>query len=96
MVKPNSFDGMMNEYCVRCGYCGGSKDGVRVNVRDFVPKTGEVSVYDFVDWLILAEGMDPSELGKEMQRRKSHLRSIFRKHMGSDLVQAERLTGEFH
>lgn len=92
MAKSSTFDGMMHEYCVGCGYCGGSKDGVRLHVRDFIPKTGEVTVYDFVDWLILAEGMDPTEIGKV---HKSHLRSIFRKHMGSDTAQAERLASEF-
>jgi hypothetical protein len=37
MGRPNAFDGMLDEFCVRFGWCGCVKDGKRLHITDFIP-----------------------------------------------------------
>src|SRR4051812_43983076 len=55
MGRPNAFDGMMHQFCVELGWCGGERDGKRLHVSDFIPETGLVSADEFAGWLIVAE-----------------------------------------
>jgi hypothetical protein len=58
MRRPTKFDGMMREFCVGLGWCGGMKDGKPVLVTDFIPDTGAVSADQLVEWLMVADGAD--------------------------------------
>jgi len=88
MDRPNTFDGMMYEYCVRRGWCGSVKDGKPLHVSDFIPDTGPVFAHEFVGWLILAEGFDTNYLS--MSEIKS-LIAVFVKHMGAEVLDASKL-----
>ena len=62
MGKPNKYDGMMHDYCVMHGWCGGVVNGEALHVSDFIPEQGIVSADQFVTWLMKAEGANPSDL----------------------------------
>jgi hypothetical protein len=88
-AKPKSrFDALMNQVCVSWGYCGCIKDGKPLHVDSFVPAEGPVSADQFVEWVFLAEDLDPSQ-AQEPHRRG--LRAAFVKHMGSEVVDAKEL-----
>ena len=86
MTKPNKYNGMMNDFCVKKGWCGGVVDGKPLHVSQFIPKEGVVSADQFVTWLMTAEGVDPSDIGV-----RKELISVFMKHMGNYKVEARRL-----
>lgn len=85
MTKPTIFDGMINEVCVKMGFCGSVVDGEPRHVTDFIPKTGPVSAEQFASWVLIAEGMSP-----EQERGFWHsLKAVFVKHMKADVVDAK-------
>jgi hypothetical protein len=98
MDRPNAFDGMMHEFCVGLGWCGGCvKDGKPLHVTDFIPETGLVSADEFARWIIMAEGLDPDQLNaSEIRRWIPQLKAVFVKHMGADVVDASNLRSEYH
>ena len=91
MSRPNAFDGMMHEFCVRLGWCGCVKDGRPLHVTDFIPETGPVSADEFAKWLIMADGLDPDQLSPEIRRWLPQLKAVFIKHMGADIIDASKL-----
>ena len=93
MRRPTKFDGMMHEFGVGLGWCGGTvKDGKLALLRDFIPDTGSVSVDQFVEWLILADGVDLNRVGSpQLKRWRRELKAVFVKHMGSEVVDAAQL-----
>jgi hypothetical protein len=91
MGRPNAFDGMLDEFCVRLGLCGCVKDGKRLHVTDFIPETGPVSADQFARWLIMADGLDPDEPTPEIRRSIHRLKAVFAKHMGAGVVDASNL-----
>ncbi len=74
MPKPTPFDGLLADMCTGLGYCGGP--GL---VTDFIPARGLVTKSQFVDWVFLAEGMDPRFA--EPEHRKI-MEAMFVKHVG--------------
>jgi hypothetical protein len=96
MGHPNAFDGMMHEFCVKLGYCGGVKDGEPFHVTHFIPEAGPVSADQFARWLIVADGFDPDRLStSELRRLIGQLTAVFVKHMGADVVDASNLRSEY-
>ena len=96
MGRPNAFDGMMHEFCVKMGFCGGIKDGKPLHVTDFIPETGPVSADEFVSWLVTADGFDPDDpSAAEIRRWMPELKAVFVKHMGADVVDASNLRSEY-
>ena len=87
MGRPNKFDGMLHEFCVKLGWCGSLKDGKQLQVSDFIPETGSVSADEFVRWLIVAEGLPPETDASRLKQ----LKAVFVKHMGADVISAEAL-----
>ncbi len=87
MARPNKFDGMMHDYCSR-GFCGSVVDGKPLHVTDFFPETGQVSADDFVQWILIAEGL-------EGQRDIWGLKDVFVKHMGAELVHVYELRSDY-
>lgn len=87
--KPKSaYAALMQEVCVGRGYCGCIKDGRRVHVDDFIPAMGNVTADQFVEWVFLAEDLDP---GMQPNSQRRGLRDAFLKHMGASAVEASRL-----
>ncbi|MBX7496528.1 hypothetical protein K3172_11740 [Qipengyuania sp. 6B39] len=86
-----SYNALQKEVCVECGWCGGIVDGKPSHVDNFIPEAGPVSADQFVDWLFIAEGMDPSEDSDRWQVHKDHLRAPFIRHIGAEIVDASML-----
>jgi hypothetical protein len=96
MGRPNAFDGMMHEFCVKLGWCGCVKDGKPLHVSDFIPETGPVSADDFARFLIMADGFDPDRLSDpELRGWLTRLKAVFVKHMKADVVDASNLRSEY-
>jgi len=77
------YDDLMREVCVVLGFCGSSKGGQPTHVDDYVPESGCVTAEQFVDWVLLAEGLNPVH---SSYRRA--IRDAFVRHMGGDAVDA--------
>ena len=88
-TKPN-FDTLMNAVCVGHGYCGSLQDGGFLHVTDFIPKRGQVTAEQFVDWLFMAEGSSWVGNTTAMRHRET-LRQYFILHMGGGAVDARKL-----
>lgn len=96
MGHPNAFEGIMHEFCVKLGYCGGVKDGEPLHVTRFIPGAGPVSADQFARWLIMADGFDLDRLStSELRRLMGQLTAVFVKHMGADVVDASNLRSEY-
>ena len=91
MGRPNVFDGMLDEVCVKLGWCGCVKNGKPLHVTDFIPETGPVSADQFARWLIMADGLDTDQPTSEIRRSIHRLKAVFVKHMGADVVDASSL-----
>ena len=85
------YNSLMREVCVDRGWCGGIVDGEPSHVDFFIPDSGPVTVDQFVDWLFLAENMDPTAEPEKWQSHKDGLRQAFLRHMGSAIVDASAL-----
>jgi hypothetical protein len=97
MGRPNAFDGMMHEFCVKLGWCGSVKDGKPLHVSDFIPEMGPVSADELARWLITAEGFDLDKLSRAKLRDwMTQLEAVFVAHMGSDVVDASNLRSGHH
>jgi hypothetical protein len=88
MARPNAFDGMMHDFCVKLGWCGCVKDGKPMHVSDFIPETGSVTADQFVRWLIAADGLDLDQLSA---LEFGQLTTVFVKHMGADAIDVGNL-----
>lgn len=85
------YDALIHEVCVDRGWCGGLVDGQPSHVDFFIPETGHITAEQFVDWLFLAEDMDPAAEPEKWQKHKDGLREAFVRHMGADTVDASLL-----
>ena len=79
----------MNRVCVGMGWCGCMKDGRPLHVRDFIPRSGSVSAQQFAEWLILADGCNPST--PKWAKSKQKIIVAFQDIMGADVVEANEL-----
>lgn len=84
----------MGEVCVRCGFCGSYVDGTPSHVGDFIPSSGPVTADQFVDWLIIAEGLDLTAFSEHRAPLRRRLRAAFIQHMGAEVVDASALQRE--
>jgi len=91
MSGSKNYNSLMHEVCVERGWCGGIINGKATHVDDFIPASGTVPAAQFVDWLFLADGMDPTAEPDKWQSHKDGLRAAFVRHMGADVVEASRL-----
>ena len=76
----------MEEVCVGMGYCGSVVDGEPRHLDMYIPESGPVTADDFVNWLFLAEGLDP--IGSA---HADNIRKAFIEHMGGEVVDAREL-----
>jgi len=82
------YDALMQEVCVEWGYCGCIKDDQALHVDLFIPPDGPVSADQFVEWVFLADNLNPN------LRPESHRKALceaFVKHMGGNIVEAKLL-----
>lgn len=81
----------MHEVCVGRGWCGGIVNDKPSHVDDFIPETGPVSAEQFVEWLLRADGVDPSSEPVKWAKHVDALREAFVRHMGADVIDASAL-----
>jgi len=93
MDEKSSYERLLDEICGGLGFCGNVIDGRPTQVDDYIPETGTVSADQFVDWVLLAEGMDLNEA--DALKHRDSLRAAFIRHMGSDQIDAELLGWRF-
>jgi hypothetical protein len=89
MEQKSPYEALQHEVCVALGFCGSVVDGKPSHVDFFIPEQGPVSADEFVEWVFLAEGMDPDE--DAATKHAASLREAFVRHMGDDIVEASRL-----
>jgi hypothetical protein len=88
-MPASPFSRLMSFACVGMGYCGSvTPEGEPSYVTDYFPTEGEVTADQFVEWLLLAEGLDPRLTLLNTKRR---LRRAFVEIMGGASVRVERL-----
>jgi hypothetical protein len=92
MMSKTGYDALMQEVCVRWGFCGCVKDGKPLHVDLLIPAGGTVSADQFVEWVFLADNLDPDSASL---RCKRGLRTAFVTHMGAETVDARLLRWSF-
>jgi hypothetical protein len=89
--EKTGYDALMHEVCVELGFCGSLRDGQSTHVDFIIPPYGPVTVDQFVEWVFLADGLNPNADVDKSQHLKDALKSAFIRHMGAEVVDAERL-----
>lgn len=89
---PGGFDALMDFVCVGWGYCGSiHPNGTPLHVTLFVPDYGPITADQFVEWVFLAERVNPNVDLDRKQRHEDAIRAAFVRHMGGEVVDASRL-----
>ena len=88
-MNKGGFDALMHDACVVWGFCGCIKDGEPLHVRNFIPPDGPVHAEQFVEWLLLADNVNPNH--SKYDRHKTAIVASFVSHMGSQVVDASLL-----
>jgi hypothetical protein len=94
MTVNTRYNALMGEVCVRYGFCGSCVDGTPSHVGDLIPSSGPVTADQFVDWLVIADGLDLTSFSEHRKPLKRQLRAAFIKHMGAEVVDASDLQWE--
>lgn len=88
---PKGFDALMDIACPGWGFCGCIKHGTHLHVDLLIPSKGPVSADQLVDWLFLADDMNPNSDLEKWQPVRQALRGAFIDCMGAEVVDASRL-----
>jgi len=80
-----AYDKLLEEVCVRLGFCGSVVDGQPRHVDQFLPQTGKLTDAEFADALFKAEGWDPD--GSEARTFRSSVREAFVRNMGGSEIE---------
>jgi hypothetical protein len=88
-MSETGFDALMHEACVVWGFCGCMKNGEALHVTTLIPSHGPVHAGQFVEWLLLADDVNPNL--PDYERHKAALRAAFIAHMGSEVTDARLL-----
>nr|WP_294847773.1 hypothetical protein [uncultured Sphingomonas sp.] len=89
MTDQSTYDVLLQEICVRLGFCGSVVGGQLLHVDQFIPEHGIVSADQFVDWVLAAEGYAPEQ--RVTSPHATSLREAFVRHMGAEHARAEQL-----
>jgi hypothetical protein len=89
LMTEQGFDALMRTVCVEWGYCGCMKRGDHLHVTMLIPSSGPVHAAQFVEWLLLADNVNPNL--PEYDRHKAALSAAFVTHMGGEVVDAALL-----
>jgi hypothetical protein len=87
----SNFDRLIEEICVKWGYCGCFKLDTSIHVALFIPSHGPVNVDQFVDWVLLADDVNPNVASVNSVKIREGIHSAFIRHMGSETVDATQL-----
>ena len=85
------FERLMDIACPGWGFCGCMKRGEPLHVTDFIPSYGPVTADQFVEWLFLADDMNPNSDPEKWAGHKAALREAFVSCMGAEVVDATKL-----
>ena len=86
----DGFDALMDEVCVGLGFCGTVKD-YPLHVTHIIPTSGPVTADQFVDWVFLADDMNPNVDRERWAPIRHKIRAAFVKFMGAETVDATML-----
>ncbi len=86
MSDKAAYQALLNEICVRLGFCGAVVNGETLHVNQFIPDSGPVNVDEFVNWLFKAEGIGPDQEGA--LKHAASLREAFVRHISVEAVDA--------
>jgi hypothetical protein len=89
--EKSGYEGLIDELRVEWRLCGRLKWGKPLHVDDFIPPDGPVTADQFVEWVLLAENINPNEGHEGRESLKHAIRAAFVKHLGSDVVDAGQL-----
>jgi hypothetical protein len=95
MDERSGYDALMHEVSVQLGFCGSIRGGQVTHVDFIIPPNGPVTADQFVEWVFLADGLNPNVDAAKWQPIKDKLRAAFVKHMGGQAVNAEQLQWSF-
>lgn len=79
-----AYDNLLEEVCVRLGFCGSIVDGQPVSVDQSIPEDGVLTKTAFADALFKAEGWDPD--GSQARSFRDSVYEAFVRHMGGSEV----------
>ncbi len=88
-MEKSGFDALMHTACVTWGFCGCLKHGEPLHVTMLIPPTGPVHASQFVEWLLLADNLNPNL--PQYDDHKAALTEAFVTHMGGAIIDASRL-----
>ena len=91
---PAPIDQLLYELCVKYGYCGCVKFGKPLHVRDFIPPDGPVHVAQFVEWVLLADDVNPNSPDKHTREMKAAFTELFTRYLGAETVDASLLLSQ--
>jgi len=89
------YDALLEEICVRWGFCGCIKEDRPLHVSFLIPPYGPVTADQFVEWVFLADNMNPNFEPERWQRNKNAIHQAFVEHMGAEVVDASELRYDF-
>jgi hypothetical protein len=85
---------LMHDVCVEWGFCGCVREGRLLHVDFIIPREGPVTADQFVEWVFLADNLNPNHEPERWERHKDAIRAAFVKHMGAETVDARTLRWE--
>jgi hypothetical protein len=92
MTDKTGYNALMERVCVGLGFCGCVKNGRPLHVDDLIPSEGPVTADQFVEWLFLADNMNPSVDPKRWEPTKQMIKAAFVEYMGGEVVDAKSLS----
>ncbi|MEL7199251.1 MAG: hypothetical protein AAGL10_13130 [Pseudomonadota bacterium] len=84
----SGIDKLLHKLCVTYGYCGCVKFDKPLHVDDFIPPKGPVHAEQFVEWVFLADDVNPNSDDDHIVEMKSVFRSLFVEYLGAETVDA--------
>ena len=82
------YGALRHEVCVVWGFCGSIKRRQPLHVDFLIPASGPVTADQFVEWVFLADNLNPNLDPERWQPHKDAIRAAFVKHMGAEIVDA--------
>lgn len=87
----SGYGALMHEVCVEWGFCGCVREGRPLHVDFLIPRKGPVTADQFVEWVFLADNINPNFDPERWQPHKQAIRAAFVKHLGAEVVDARQL-----
>lgn len=81
-----AYDNLLEELCVRFGFCGSVVDDQPRQVDQFFPNSSKLTDEEFADALFKSEGWDPD--GPDARKFRPSVCAVFVRHMGGTKIDA--------